>query len=62
VPNWKKDGRPGYPTRDQARALAAQFTQTGAPREGRRFLIFRDPDGGFTPVFYDPRPKNEFGV
>ena len=62
VPDWRKDGRLGYATRDEARTIAHAFTAPGAPREGMGFIIFKDPDGGFTPVFQEKHPKGGPGV
>ena len=55
VPDWREDGRVGYETRAEARALAQAFTAPGGPLEGHGFTVYRDPDGGFTPVFHDPK-------
>ncbi len=56
--DWRRDGRPGYPERDMAEALARAFTAAGAPRAGQAWRIVRDPDGGFTPVFEELSPVN----
>jgi hypothetical protein len=62
VPDWRKDGRLGYPTRELALKVARAFTAPGAPREGRGFRIRRDPDGGFTPIFHERIPPGEAGA
>ncbi len=62
VPDWRKDGRLGYATRAEAVSIANAFTAPGAPREGMGFVIHRDPDGGFTPVFQEKALKGGPGV
>ena len=62
VPDWRKDGRLGYATRAEALSIAHAFTAPGAPREGMGFVIYRDPDGGFTPVFQEKPLKGGPGV
>lgn len=61
LPDWRRDGRTGYPERLQAEALAKAFTRPGAPYAGKSWRIVRDPDGGFTPVFFDPPRLRDAG-
>ena len=62
LPDWRKDGRLGYATRAEAKTIAHAFTAPGAPREGMGFIIYRDPDGGFTPVFHEKPLRGGPGV
>jgi hypothetical protein len=54
ITDWRKDGRVGYESREIAQALAEAFTAEDAPFAGKRWRVVADPDGGFTPVFFDP--------
>lgn len=62
IPDWRKDGRLGYPSRDLAVQVAREFTAPGAPREGHGYRIRRDPDGGFTPIFLQITPLDGAGA
>lgn len=62
VPDWRKDGRLGYTTRTEAESVARMYTAPGGPRAGLGFRIRRDPDGGFTPVFFDKSLRSGAGA